>query len=66
MTERAAGGEKDAVKRGGTRKSSIGYFAREKTGKKMVEVRERRRTDELRRMGRERSGLGGLATGIFE
>ena len=66
VTERAAGREREVVKTGGTRKSSIGYFAREKQGAKRVEDRERKRTEEFKRISRGRSGLGMLATGTFE
>lgn len=68
-TERAAGGEEksDFIKRGGSRKSSIGYFAsRERERGTALKEAERRRRDGLRRMGMSRVGLGGLAGGSFD
>ncbi len=68
-TERAAGGgEKgDFIKRGGSRKSSIGYFASRERGRGTgLKDAERRRSDGLRKMGRSRVGLGGLAGGSFD
>lgn len=68
-TERAAGsGEKpDFIKRGGSRKSSIGYFAsRERERGTALKEAERRRRDGLKRMGKSRVGLGGLAGGSFD
>ena len=68
-TERAAGGgEKgDFVRRGGTKKSSVNYFAREMEKSKVIEGVERRRKEEREREARGRKmGLGGLDTGAFE
>lgn len=66
-TERAAGGVKE-VKTGGSRRSNIGYFARERVtgGKAVLREAERRRQEGLRRLGSERSGLGELVAGSFE
>ncbi len=73
VTERAAGGgEKgDSVRMGGTRKSSVGYFARDRTGgsgRKGVEVERemKRRREGLKRLGRETVGLKALGTGTFD
>ena len=68
-TERAAGGgEKgDFVRRGGTKKSSINYYAREMERNKGVKAVERRRVEARMRVGEMRRGvLGGLGTGVFE
>lgn len=68
-TERAAGGgEKgEFIRRGGSRKSSIGYFAREREkGTGRIEEAERRRSEGLRKMSKGRVGLSGLAGGTFE
>lgn len=68
-TERAAdGGEKpDFIKRGGSRKSSIGYFAsRERERGAGLKEAERRKRDGLKKMGMSRVGLGGLARGSFD
>lgn len=70
-TERAAGaaGKADsAVRMGGSRKSSVGYFARGRDGgrKREEEIKEKRRREGLLRMGRGRGGLVALATGSFE
>lgn len=68
-TERAAGGgEKlDFIKRGGSRKSSIGYFAsRERERGAGLKEAERRRRDGLKKMGMSRVGLGGLTGGSFD
>ncbi|MCJ1387997.1 hypothetical protein MMC18_000841 [Xylographa bjoerkii] len=68
-TERAAGGgEKgDFVRRGGTKRSSINYYAREMERNKGVKEVERRRKEERIRVGEMRRGvLGGLGTGVFE
>ena len=69
ITERAAGGgEKgDFVRRGGTKKSSINYFAREMEKSKAIEGVERRRKEEREREAKGRKmRLGGLGTGAFE
>lgn len=68
-TERAAGGgEKgDFVRRGGTKKSSVNYFAREMEKSKILEGVERRRQGEREREAKGRKmRLGGLGTGAFE
>lgn len=68
-TERAAGGgEKgDFIRRGGSHKSSIGYFARERErGTGRVQEVERRRTEGLRKMSMGRVGLSGLSSGTFD
>ncbi len=68
-TERAAGGgeKSDFVRRGGTKKSSVNYFAREKEKSKVIEGVERRRKEEQEREARGREmRLGGLGTGAFE
>lgn len=68
-TERAAGGgEKgDIIRRGGSRKNSIGYFARERErGTGRVQEAERRRSEGLRKMSIGRVGLLGLAGGTFD
>ena len=68
-TERAAGGgEKgDFVRRGGSKKSSVNYFARERERNKAVEGVERRRKEQREREARGRKmRLGGLGTGAFE
>lgn len=68
-TERAAGGgeKPDFIKRGGSRKSSIGYFAsRERERGAGLKEAERRKRDGLKRMGMSRVGLGGLAGGSFD
>lgn len=68
-TERAAGGgeKPDFIKRGGSRKSSIGYFAtRERERGAGLKEAERRRRDGLKKMGMSRVGLGGLAGGSFD
>lgn len=68
-TERAAGGgEKgDFVRRGGTKKSSVNYFAREMEKNKVIEGVERRRKEEREREAKGRNmRLGGLGTGAFE
>ncbi|MCJ1287853.1 hypothetical protein MMC26_007205 [Xylographa opegraphella] len=69
VTERAAGGgEKgDFVRRGGTKRSSINYFAREMERNKAVKEVERRRKEEKIRVGEMRRGvLGALGMGVFE
>lgn len=68
-TERAAGGgEKgDLIRVGGSRKSSIGYFARDRErGTGRIQEAERRRSEGLRKMGMGRIGLSGLASGTFD
>ncbi|MCJ1438120.1 hypothetical protein MMC27_007507 [Xylographa pallens] len=68
-TERAAGGgEKgDFVRRGGTKRSSINYYAREMERNKGVKEVERRRKEERIRVGEMRRGvLGALGMGVFE
>lgn len=68
-TERAAGGgEKgDFVRRGGTKKSSVNYFARELEKNKVIEGVERRRKEEREREAKGRKmRLGGLGIGSFE
>ena len=68
-TERAAGGgEKgDFVRRGGTKKSSVNYFAREAEKSKVVAEAERRRKEEREREAKGREmRLRGLGTGAFE
>lgn len=65
-TERAAGGgEKgDFVRRGGTKRSSVNFYSREKERKSAVEMVEgRRREGREKEARRRRSGLGGLGTG---
>ena len=68
-TERAAGGgEKgDFVRRGGTKKSSVNYFARELEKNKVIEGVERRRKQETEKLAKGMMmRLGGLGTGAFE
>lgn len=68
-TERAAGGgeKADFIKRGGSRKSSIGYFAsRERERGAGLKEAERRRRDGLKKIGMSRVGLGGLIGGSFD
>ncbi|KAL6721457.1 hypothetical protein ACLMJK_000560 [Lecanora helva] len=65
-TERAAGGgEKEFVRRGGGKRSSVNFSAREKERKGVVEGVERRRREERVRVMRGR-GLGRLVGGRFE
>lgn len=68
VTERAAGGgEKgDFIKRGGSWKSSIGYFAREKERQNGLEEADRKRREGLRKMSLGSLGLGRLASGTFD
>lgn len=57
----------DFIRRGGSRKSSIGYFARERErGSSHVQEVERRRSEGLRKMSMGRVGLSGLAGGSFD
>lgn len=68
-TERAAGGgEKgDFVRRGGTKKSSVNFFAREVEKNIVLEGVERRRKAEREREAKGRKmRLGGLGIGAFE
>lgn len=68
-TERVAGGSEkgDLIRRGGSRKSSIGYFARERErGTDRVREAERRKSEGLRKMSLARVGLSGLAGGTFD
>lgn len=68
-TEKAVGGgEKgDFIRRAGSRKSSIGYFARNRErGSSHVQEAERRRSEGLRKMSMGRVGLSGLAGGSFD
>lgn len=68
-TERAAGGgeKPDFIKRGGNRKSSIGYFAsRERDRGAGLKDAERRRRDGLKKMGMGGVGLRGLTGGSFD
>lgn len=73
-TERAAGtgdaaeGGFGATRKGGSKKSSVNYFAREVERKRKVEGLEKRRRLELERKATERrgSGLGGLVGGGFD
>ena len=70
-TERAAGGGSEGtrlgIKKGGSRKSSIGYFARERDRRKGLDEGERRRREGMLKLMRESSsGLRGLATGAFD
>lgn len=68
-TERAAGGgEKgDFVRRGGTKKSSVNYFARELEKSKVIDGVEKRRKEERERQAKGRvMNLGALGTGAFE
>lgn len=68
-TERAAGGgEKgDFVRRGGTKRSSVNFYSREKERKSGVEeVERRRREGREREAKRRRSGLGGMGVSAFE
>ncbi|MCJ1466499.1 hypothetical protein MMC07_005118 [Pseudocyphellaria aurata] len=68
-TERAAGsGEKsDSIRVGGSRKSSIGYFARNRErGMGHIQEAERRRSEGLRKLSMGRIGLSGLASGTFD
>lgn len=69
-TERSAGGGEQKggfVRRGGSKKSSINYFAREMERRGAVEGAVRKREEERRKRARERTGgLGGLGVGGFE
>lgn len=68
-TERAAGGgeKPDFIRRGGGRKSSIGYFAsRERERGAGLKEAERRRRDALKKMGMSKVGLGSLTGGSFD
>lgn len=67
-TERAAGGgEKgDFIRRGGSRKSSIGYFARERERVTNRVQEAERRSEGLQKLSKGRVGLSGLASGSFE
>jgi mediator of replication checkpoint protein 1 len=68
-TERAAGGgEKgDFVRRGGTKRSSVNFYSREKERKSVVEqVEKRRKGGREKEAKRRRSGLGEVGTGAFE
>lgn len=68
-TERAAGGgeKADFVRRGGSKKSSINYYAREMERNKVVEEGRKRREEGRRRVGEIRRGvLGALGAGRFE
>lgn len=68
-TERAAGGgeKPDFIRRGGGRKSSIGYFAsRERERGAGLKEAERRRRDALKKMGMSKVGLEGLTGGSFD
>ncbi|KAI9881515.1 MAG: hypothetical protein M1830_000078 [Pleopsidium flavum] len=67
-TERMAGGDAgDVIKRGGTKKSSINYFARELERSRVVREGERKRMEGRKRVAGERRGiLGGLAGGKFD
>ena len=64
----AGGGEKgDFVRRGGTKKSSVNYFARELEKRKILEGVERRRKEEREREAKGRTmRLGALGVGSFE
>jgi mediator of replication checkpoint protein 1 len=69
VTERAAGGgEKgDFIRRGGTKKSSINYFAREAERRRVVdEVEKRREEGRMKIAGARRGVLGLLAGGRFD
>ena len=69
VTERAAGGgeKADFIKRGGTRKSSIGYFAREKETQMGLLEKDQKRREGLRKlMSQGGLGLGRLAAGTFD
>lgn len=79
MTERAAGGSEkadSAVRMGGSRKSSVGYFARDRDrdrtmGRKQreEEKKDKRRKEGLKRWAGREGGGGGLralATGTFD
>jgi mediator of replication checkpoint protein 1 len=68
-TERAAGGgeQKDFVRRGGTKKSSVNWYAREMERKKGVLESEKRREEGRRKVGEMRRGvLGVLGAGKFD
>jgi mediator of replication checkpoint protein 1 len=69
-TERAAGGGEKGVfvRRGGSKKSSVNWYAREMERSKKVREGERRREEGVRRVGEMRRGvLGGvLGGGGFE
>lgn len=68
-TERAAGGAEkgEFFKRGGTKKSSINYHAREMTRSKVLREGERKRNEgRLRAAGSRGAGLGSLGAGSFE
>lgn len=68
-TERAAGGgEKgDFVRRGGTKRSSINFYSREKERKVVVEQVEKRRKDAREKEARmRRSGLIEMGVNAFE
>ncbi|SLM41214.1 DNA replication checkpoint mediator, MRC1 domain [Lasallia pustulata] len=68
-TERAAGGSEkgDFIKRGGTKKSSINYHARETARSKVLREAERKRNEGRMRAAGSREGiLGRLGAGKFE
>lgn len=74
-TSRGGLGLADSVKQGGTKKSSVNYYVREKEKMAKVERVERERKEgrervgKMRReglMGKGKSGLGGLVGGRFE
>lgn len=72
MQERAqsgGAGGKEAVKMGGSKKSSVNYYVREKERMEKVEIVERKRREGRERVGRMRrvgSGLRDLVGGGFE
>ncbi len=67
-TERMAGGDAGGViKRGGTKKSSINYFAREQERSRVVKEGERKRKEGRLKVAGERRGiLGVLGGGKFD
>lgn len=66
-TERTAGGRDKEVKKGGTKKSSVAYFAREVERRSAVAKVEKRRANERKKAVEGRRGLlRGLGAGQFE
>jgi len=62
----SGGHGKEAVKMGGSNKSSVNYYVREKERRAKLEVVERERVEGRARVGRMRRsglGLGGLGGG---
>ena len=62
-TERAIGGDKDVLKKGGSKKSSVNFFVREELKKKVLDESKRRKEEGRRRIAGERKGLLGSVFG---